>query len=337
MITNRIVSFSVLIATLIICADVFAHGNPVAHFKPHTAEDPCWERQCEDSDYSGGHGHINREEDGKVMIWGYWTCEGYQYLFPETDCGEEPEPPQREPEPPQREPEPPPETAQATDTEKTTSSYDERNDPMSGTCIEWDFTESPYIGFPVLPDGVETIASLRTYLYKRTKKWVNIGLLIDGRWQWYPGANRGLRDTPLTPHLGVYVSYRDSVVEVCGEPVAGESVELTVREGWMGTVYLLGFPEVPASYPLRSDLLVDNLTWVKRKVWVGDFKNTVNETVHRGNLENDTEIKPGQVFMVRVTGDVDLDLRGPLPVAPSAPSAPRQNTLATSWGRIKSR
>ena len=37
---------AILITTLIMCADVFAHGNPVAHFQPYTAEDPCWERAC---------------------------------------------------------------------------------------------------------------------------------------------------------------------------------------------------------------------------------------------------------------------------------------------------
>ena len=37
MTTNRIkYFFSILMATLIMCADVFGHDNPVAHFQPYT-------------------------------------------------------------------------------------------------------------------------------------------------------------------------------------------------------------------------------------------------------------------------------------------------------------
>ena len=62
-------------------------------------------------------------------------------------------------------------------------------------------------------------------------------------------------------------------------------------------------------YEMRSDLLVDNLTWLKRKVWVGDYKNTENEYVSRQHRVDDTEIKAGQAFMVRVTADVTLDFK----------------------------
>ena len=199
-------------------------------------------------------------------------------------------------------------------------------------CHTWDFTVSPYIGFPVLPDGVETIGGFRSYLHKRIKEWVKIALLIDGQWQWYP-TNDELKYTLITPHLGVYVSYRDSDLEVCGEhPVTGESVEFTVPEGDRGAIFLVGIPEVPANYEMRSDLLINNLTWLKRKVWVGDYKNTENEYVSRQRRADDTEIKPGQAFMIRVTGDVNLNLGGNVP---AAPSAQRISTLALTWGAMK--
>ena len=182
-----------------------------------------------------------------------------------------------------------------------------------------------------MPHGVETIGGFRSYLHKRIKKWVKIGLLIDGQWQWYP-TNDELKYTLITPHLGVYVSYRDSDLEVCGEPLAGESLELTVPEGDRGAIFLVGIPEVPANYEMRSDLLANNLTWLKRKVWIGDLKNTENEYVSRQRRVDDTEIKPGQAFMIRVTGDVNLNLGGNVP---AAPSAQRQPTLATTWGAMK--
>ena len=237
--------------------------------------------------------------------------------------------PMVEPEPrPQRESE---QRQTITTTPRTTTIDDSDYAGAGDTCHTWDFTESPYIGFPVLPHGVETIGGFRSYLHKRIKKWVKIGLLIDGQWQWYP-TNDELKYTLITPHLGVYVSYRDSDLEVCGEPLAGESLELTVPEGDRGAIFLVGIPEVPANYEMRSDLLANNLTWLKRKVWIGDLKNTENEYVSRQRRVDDTEIKPGQAFMIRVTGDVNLNLGGNVP---AAPSAQRQPTLATTWGAMK--
>ena len=237
--------------------------------------------------------------------------------------------PMVEPEPrPQRESE---QRQTITTTPRTTTIDDSDYAGADDTCHTWNFTESPYIGFPVLPDGVETIGGFRSFLRRKIGQYVNIGLLIDGTWQWYE-TNRKLRDTLITPHLGVRVSYRDSDVKVCGEPVAGESVEFTVPDGDRGAIFLVGIPEVPTNYEMRSDLLVDNLIWVQRKVWVGDYKNTETEYVSRQHRIDDTEIKDGQAFVIRVTGDVNLDLGGDVP---AAPAAQRQSTLATSWGAIK--
>ena len=72
-----------ILLTMCWCAEVFAHndGNPQAHFEPYTASDPCWDLSCLNEKYKNGHGHIDSDDS-----WGYWTCLGYKYLFPEHDC-----------------------------------------------------------------------------------------------------------------------------------------------------------------------------------------------------------------------------------------------------------
>ena len=91
--TTRIV-LSLIVLSMLWCADVFAHNNPAAHFCPGTTDDPCFGTGCDQgSDYDGGHGHIDtfKRKDGTMLgngemyvpsvhrarSWGYWTAGGY--------------------------------------------------------------------------------------------------------------------------------------------------------------------------------------------------------------------------------------------------------------------
>ena len=88
-----------MVLAILWCTDAFAHGEGkcsqgyrIEHFKPHTEEDPCWERDCAEPmytdghrDYEGGHGHINyadidgsgsydSDSDDCLHSWGYWVA-----------------------------------------------------------------------------------------------------------------------------------------------------------------------------------------------------------------------------------------------------------------------
>ena len=296
----------------------------IKHFCPNTPSDPCWDNKwCDYSQYEGGHGHINSNGS-----WGYWA-KGSANIWDDgnsPNCGKAS--PRRNR---------PGSTGPTDDSISTTpSGTDERptltDEYRSGECYEWNFVESPYFSVPVEIDGVTNLITLRRYLNKRIGEYPKLAVFVDGKWVYYPN-NREIGETPITPNLGIRISYKDTNVEVCGEPIAGEIVELLLPEGKKNAFYMVGFPEVPANYEMRSDLLVDNLVWVQRRVWTGFYKNTTNEHVSRSHQDDDAEIKPGQAFFVRINGDVTLDLRGTIPNAPSAPSA--YSRLTTTWGEIK--
>ena len=348
-----ILRFSFLILAGLWCTNVLAHIptweskypgdlNPfgvVEHFCPNTSADPCFtSKTCsiELEQYEGGHGHIN--DNG---TWGYWS-KGSSNIWEDgnaLDCSPDDSPPEPKPG----------DTGggRSTDhdsdgsrhlggdnfqSERAGDHVVLRDDYGLGDCYEWNFIESPYISVPVQIEGVTNLITLRRYLNKRIKEYPDVAVFVDGRWVWYP-SNREIGHTPITPNLGIRVGYKDAIVEVCGEPIAGEIVELTLPEGKKNAFYMVGFPELPANYEMRSDLLVDNLVWVQRRVWTGFYKNTKNEHVTRYHQDDDAEIEPGQAFFVRVNGDVTLDLRGTIPDVPSAPSA--LGRVTTTWGALK--
>ena len=371
MTTNRIVFFSILIATLIICADVFAHGYPLAHFQPYTAEDPCWKSQCEDSDYSGGHGHIVDRD-----IWGYWTCEGYQYLFPETDCGEEPEAPQPEPQPePQPQVEPPrTETPQPQREPEPQRSYhtpepalEEVREQSSSSDRSWDRLPieppSENIIFPLVPEPEPEIVILEKHEWKLFEGYTLIGFPIrvfddehndylsevedfyhdsdvfnsstegifehinaagiDQEWWFYQGEGL-LGNMPAVGNHGVIVLL-DEGEEVELEGVANYGKEsVQIRVGWN----LIGLPEVTSNYEFPSDFLSDSICIVL----ITD--ETGFRLIGRAGDLGDVPLYAGQGVLLFSTMEMILNLSAS---APAAPSASRQNTLATSWGRIKSR
>ena len=342
--------FPILFLTFICCIDASAHiptweskypGDPnpfgvVGHFCPNTPADPCWKNKTCGiglKQYEGGHGHIN--DNG---TWGYWGKDSARIWDDGNtlDCGSDDDDSDDD-DPPRYTPPSGTDSTRLTDDGQTPSlGADDRrfisDEYGSGDCHEWNFVESPYISVPVEIDGVTNIITLRRYLKRRTGEYLNLAVFVDGRWVWYP-SNREIGKTPITPNLGIRVRYRDTNVEACGNPIAGEIVELTLPEGKKNAFYMVGFPEVPANYEMRSDLLVDNLVWVQRRVWTGFYKNTTNEHVSRYHQDDDAEIEPGQAFFVRINGDVTLDLRGTIPA--QAPMAQRQGSLATSWGAMK--
>ena len=104
---TRIV-LSLIVLSILWCADVFAHGNPVAHFDPGTANDPCKGTGCDvGSDYDGGHGHIDeKHSNGEASSWGYWTPCGYAAATRTSaeGCGDDTTPPPPQAPPPQAPP-----------------------------------------------------------------------------------------------------------------------------------------------------------------------------------------------------------------------------------------
>ena len=200
------------------------------------------------------------------------------------------------------------------------------------TCHEWDFELTHYAGIPILPDGVETLSEFRSHLYETTGHKVDIRLLVDGIgiWDVFPGPNGiELGQTIITPHLGINVSSRD-IIAIVGNSVLGQEITLTVPDGKTVGVHFIGFPEVPANYERFSDLLVDGVDRVDRRVRV-DGKLHYQYIRNPGDTGDDM-IRAGDAVVVRVREDVTLNLRGSVM---SAPSVRRKGTLATSWGAMK--
>ena len=279
MTNTRIILFSILIAILLAilvmwCADVLAHndGNPAAHFKPYTEEDPCWNDTCKDSEYRGGHGHIDGYDDenengrwdlGEENSWGYWTCDGYKHLVPETDCSEPK--PQVEEQAPQVESQNSESTAGVLDRiveEEPESDVDiEIPDspelPIAPEIVSWEvqFYEGwNFVSFPVVPEGVETISNLYHNWPFFAAHNADIYTHIDNKWLLYSGTNDGIAgEIPLSAHLGLAVRLDwASWLGLRGVPLPNEG-SIDLRPG----VNLVGFPDLPHGVTRPSDLLSD--------------------------------------------------------------------------------
>ena len=105
-----------------------------------------------------------------------------------------------------------------------------------------------------------------------------------------------------------------------------------MKDGDPTARHFIGFPEKPTNFERFSDLLGDGLDRVSRRVRVDGSLQTVYVRV--AGDEGDAIIEAGQAVMVRIRNEVTLDLRGAGAIA-AAPMAPRQGTLATSWGAMK--
>ena len=337
------------------CADVLAHGNPVGHFEPYTAADPCWDSTCKDAEYQGGHGHIDAYDDengnrqwdlGEENQWGYWTCEGYKYLVPETDCSKpkSPTPVRLETAPTgggsastsepivvvleriiEDEPEPEvdieiPEPPVRLETAPT---------GVEEEWWEWQFHRGwNLVSFPVLPKGVETISDLYHNWGFFGAHNGHIVTHIDNEWLLYSGTNDGVvprsvnprqvgtGEIPLSAHLGLAVRLDwASWLGVRGVPLPNEG-SIDLRPG----VNLVGFADLPHGVRRPSDLLSDVVcaVVVTRR---GELY-----LIGRAGDSGDAPLERGQAVILIATQKTALRLNSP---------SMEQNISAQGWGAEK--
>ena len=368
MTNTRIVFFSILIAILLAilimwCADVLAHndGNPVAHFEPYTTQDPCWTDSCRDAEYSNGHGHINRYEDdngngrwdlGEENSWGYWTCGGYKYLFPETDCSEPPPPPP--PPPPIIDKPEPPQRSDTSDQTVIAESLEEAKETISDEvevpeieeqatietepCVEEGVERTFYRGYTlytptVLPEGVVTLADLWEAYW-----WVGANegafyVVVDSEWLVYRGSG-DVGTLPLSA-IGAILVYQanSTLAGLQGCPVTSPA-QIELKGGWN----LIGFPKVPDLIERPSDLLSD-IVCVVIVTQEGQFKK-----VFRAGDPGDAPLVNGQGLLVLAAEETTVALEvaqapGASPAwrDPDKSSVPRPGgqVLTMAWGAIK--
>lgn len=355
MTNTRIIFFSILIAVLLAilvmwCADVLAHsdGNPKAHFEPYTTQDPCWGNDCNDADFIGGHGHIDAYDDengnerwdvGEENSWGYWTCGGYKYLVPETDCSE-----------------PKPQlitsttttsiTRESTESQSTTVLVVEETLEAAQTTIpetvEVPEPESPpvevfetyrwdyqfYKGwnlvvFPALPEGVETIADLYARYAFFGAYNADIVVNLDGMWLKYSGdMESDVGDIPLSPHLGLAIrlDYSAFLGNILRSKTESNETQIVLRAG----ANLIGFPEVPSQYERPSDLL-SRVVIAVILTQEGSLK-----LVARVGDSGDDPLVDGQAMIVIATEVTLINLQPPL-----APSVIATRKITTTWAEMK--
>ena len=297
------------------CADVLAHDNPVGHFEPYTAADPCWDDACKDAEYRGGHGHIDDYDDengngrwdlGEENSWGYWTCDGYKVVVPETDCSEP-------------KPQTQPRGSSTSTSEPITVVLDRiiEEDPEPPVDIEipeppppaptveevwwdWQFWQGwNLMYFKVLPDGVETLADLYHHWAFFAAHNAHIVVNIDGEWTLYSGgAGESTGEIPLSAHLGLAVRLDwAAYLGVQGVPLpSAETIDLHAGAN------LVGFSVLPADVRVPSDLLSDVIcaVIVTRR---GEFY-----LIGRVGDSGDDPLKSGEAVILIVTEPMALRL-----------------------------
>ena len=197
---------------------------------------------------------------------------------------------------------------------------------------EWDFNESPFIGFPVMPGYTRTIKRLWNRLLTAVGSPVPIFIQVsvDGNLQIYQGEDNELGQMKVTPHLGVVLSFYRGTARFTGNRVRGEEITLEMNGGGATTEHLIGFPEVPTNFERYSDLLSDELDMVYYRVRIDGKLQSFY--IRDADDEGDALIEAGQAVIVRIRNEVTLDLSGSVM---AAPMARRIGTLATSWGGLK--
>ena len=202
-------------------------------------------------------------------------------------------------------------------------------------CHEWDFSESSFVGVPVLPDSIETIGDLWDYFYDLTGREIDIKFLISG-WLWQTYKVESKSEIPITPHMGIGVDERtigliDSPIGIVGRKVQGETIILEKPTGVKNRTHFVGFPESPLHYETFGDLLVPGVSYVRRRILIDGRLDY--QFIHTTKSEGaDETIEPGDAVVMLITREVTLDLSGSVM---SAPSVRRKGTLATSWGAMK--
>ena len=212
---------------------------------------------------------------------------------------------------------------------------DERCDdlyiPLGSVCHEWDLNISYRVGLRVLPKDVTTIAELWDHLYDLTSRRLTLQVTINSKYKSYKGGgadgNDNIGDVKLTAHLGVLVYYTNpAVIGIIGQPVIPDEIELVLPQG----KHLIGFPEQPANYERFSDLVVDGIASVKRRVRINGVLQS--QYIYSEESAGDKVIEAGEACEIQVTDTVTFNFTAEVM---QAPMARRVGTLATSWGAMK--
>ena len=172
----------------------------------------------------------------------------------------------------------------------------------------------------VLSEGVETISDLWE------RNWFTGA--TEGAFYVYLGDSfvvyRGEGDVGsilLTPSMGIIVEQvtNGTNAGLFGCPVV-EPAQIELDAG----LNLIGFPTAPDTIERPSDLLSDII------IDVIVSQKGILKLVGQADDPGDEPLTDGQALMVTATQAVTINLE-----TPAAPMAPRQGTLATSWGAMK--
>ena len=200
-------------------------------------------------------------------------------------------------------------------------------------CYDLDLTDSPWVSIPVISYQTETVADLWRYVRDTVGHEIDIRLLVNSIWSVYKGEDDNeLGDVEISPYLGLNIHFK-GVIGIPGMGFGeGDTVMFNAPIDTLD-IHLLGFSVLPVGYEHLSDLLIDGVDFVKRRVRVDG--NLFYKTITRENIDSeyDVLIEPGMAVMIRIREAVTFDLSGSDVLM--APMARRVGTLATSWGAMK--
>ena len=224
-----------------------------------------------------------------------------------------------------------------TEIDRTTEMVTSRTDTViqcgiETACHTWDLNITHRVGVPVLPEGIETIADLWDHVLFETGKRVTLQTLIDGLWRTYDGETDETGATLITAHTGLIIWHVPPfVLEISGESVEGKVIDLNLPDGKAVALHAIGFPEPPTHYTRISDLVIEGVDWVQRRVRVdGELRY---QYIRRAGDDGDKVIEAGDFVVMRIRRDLRFDFRGDSVAA--APSVNR--SLTTSWAEMKGR
>ena len=201
------------------------------------------------------------------------------------------------------------------------------------------------VSFPVLKEGIETIADLYAeyellfqsfqLISREPLKYTGdaIYVNIDGCWYPYSGEEDNIiGDIEITPYLGVAMLMDwSALVGMRGQRLVGDGV----FELHAGT-NVVGITEMPVGIEKPSDfLLIDGVELVvSRGITDNGFERHWYLIGREGDPGDHIPVALGQAYIIISTSESMIEFGGVM-AAPAAPPAQRSDTLETSWGAMK--
>ena len=182
-----------------------------------------------------------------------------------------------------------------------------------------------FVSIPVLVDGIQTVADFWERYSFLQKFNGAIYVYVDGSWLGYDGGEgQVVGDILLTPYVGLAFKVDFSAfLGMDGVPFPLQDHVMILPGG-----NFVGFPQLPVGVELPSDLIALGaeavLVTIEGKPYV----------VGRAGDLGDEPIQPNQALFIVSRDPIRLDFEN---TVSAAPMAPRVDSLATTWGAIKSR